>query len=112
MDVINHISKVVVDSPGLPDAEVLDAPGASPYGNQSPHVLNGPRIHEFLQEMHREVFAGRPPGLINIGEMPGTTRGARAPLHRPGARASSTWSSSSSTSTSTRARGASGTWCR
>ncbi len=49
------------------------ARAASPYGNQSPHVLNGPRIHEFLQEMHREVFEGRPPGLINIGEMPGTT---------------------------------------
>ena len=74
MDVINHISKnVVPGSPGLPDAEVSTEPGASPYGNQSPHVLNGPRIHEFLQEMHREVFEGRPPGLINIGEMPGTT---------------------------------------
>ncbi len=74
MDVINHISKnVVPGSPGLPDAEVSPLPGASPYGNQSPHVLNGPRIHEFLQEMHREVFEGRPPGLINIGEMPGTS---------------------------------------
>ena len=74
MDVINHISKnVVPEGPGLPDAEVSTEPGASPYGNQSPHVLNGPRIHEFLQEMHREVFEGRPPGLINIGEMPGTT---------------------------------------
>jgi len=74
MDVINHISKNVVEgSPGLLDAEVSDLPGASPYGNQSPHVLNGPRIHEFLQEMHREVFEGRRDGLINIGEMPGTT---------------------------------------
>ncbi|MGA9746663.1 MAG: alpha-amylase family glycosyl hydrolase, partial [Nocardioides sp.] len=74
MDVINHISKVVVDgAPGLLDAEVSAAPGASPYGNQSPYVLNGPRMHEFLQEMHREVFSGRPPGLIAIGEMPGTT---------------------------------------
>ena len=34
-------------------------------------MLNGPRIHEFLQEMHREVFAGRPPGLLNVGETPG-----------------------------------------
>ena len=34
-------------------------------------VLNGPRIHEFLQEMHREVFAGRPAGLLNVGETPG-----------------------------------------
>ena len=74
MDVINHISKnVVPGSPGLPDAPRCPAePGASPYGNQSPHVLNGPRIHEFLQEMHREVFEPAA-GLINIGEMPGTT---------------------------------------
>ena len=34
-------------------------------------MLNGPRMHEFLQEMHREVFADRPNGLITIGEMPG-----------------------------------------
>ncbi len=27
-------------------------------------------MHEFLHEMHQEVFAGRPPGLITIGEMP------------------------------------------
>ena len=74
MDVINHISKnVVPGTPGLLDAEVSTEPGASPYGNQSPHVLNGPRIHEFLREMHREVFEGRPSGLINIGEMPGTS---------------------------------------
>ncbi len=74
MDVINHISKVTVpEPPGLLDAEVSTAPGASPYGNQGPYVLNGPRMHEFLQEMHREVFAGRPPGLITIGEMPGTS---------------------------------------
>ena len=74
MDVINHISKrVVPGSPGLPEGEVSTAPGASPYGNQSPFVLNGPRIHEFLQEMHREVFADRPAGLIAIGEMPGTS---------------------------------------
>jgi oligo-1,6-glucosidase len=72
MDVINHISKVVVEEPpGLLDAEVSTLPGASPYGNQSPFVLNGPRMHEFLQEMHREVFADRPSGLITIGEMPG-----------------------------------------
>ena len=59
MDVINLISK----------RDLEDAEG----GNASPAVLNGPRIHEFLQEMHREVFAGRPPGLLNVGEMPGTT---------------------------------------
>ncbi len=57
MDVINLISKVV----SLPD---------DPDGNASAYVLNGPRIHEFLQEMHREVFAGRPAGLLNVGETP------------------------------------------
>src|SRR5699024_2684533 len=34
---------------------------------------NGPRIHEFLQEMHREVFAGREADLLTVGEMPGVT---------------------------------------
>ncbi|MEO5853407.1 MAG: alpha-glucosidase [Nocardioides sp.] len=58
MDVINLISKVV----SLPD---------DPAGNASAYILNGPRIHEFLQEMHREVFAGRPAGLLNVGETPG-----------------------------------------
>jgi oligo-1,6-glucosidase len=40
------------------------------WGDKTPYVVNGPRIHEFLHEMHVEVFAGRPPGLITIGEMP------------------------------------------
>ncbi len=57
MDVINLISKVV----SLPD---------DPAGNASAYVLNGPRIHEFLQEMHDAVFAGRPAGLLNVGETP------------------------------------------
>ena len=59
MDVINLISK----DPALPDA---------PGGDGSPHYMCGPRIHEFLQEMHREVFAGRD-GLLTVGEMPGVT---------------------------------------
>jgi len=33
--------------------------------------MNGPRIHEFLQEMNREVL--RDKGLITVGEMPGCT---------------------------------------
>jgi oligo-1,6-glucosidase len=33
----------------------------------------GPRIHEFLQEMHREVFAGRPEPTLTVGEMPDVT---------------------------------------
>jgi oligo-1,6-glucosidase len=59
MDVINMLSK----DPALPDA---------PGGDGSPYYLCGPRIHEFLQEMHREVFAGRPE-LLTVGEMPGVT---------------------------------------
>ena len=66
MDVINLISKVVVDGPsGLQDA----ADPADPFEQ----ARGGPRLHEFLQEMHREVFAGRPTGLLTVGEMPGCT---------------------------------------
>ena len=59
MDVINMISK---------DTSLPDAPG----GDGSPYYQCGPRIHEFLQEMHREVFAGRDE-LLTVGEMPGVT---------------------------------------
>ena len=45
----------------------------SPYAPALPHVNCGPRIHEFLQEMHREVFAGREDRLLTVGEMPGVT---------------------------------------
>jgi len=66
MDVINMISK----DADLPDG--VRAPGAL-YGDGTPHFLSGPRIHEFLQEMHREVFAGRDAELLTVGEMPGVT---------------------------------------
>jgi oligo-1,6-glucosidase len=66
MDVINFISK---------DTSLPDSPAAagSPYADGSPHFVCGPRIHEFLQEMHREVFDGRAGGLLTVGEMPGVT---------------------------------------
>ncbi|MBY5161286.1 glycoside hydrolase family 13 protein [Salsipaludibacter albus] len=66
MDVINLISK----DPELPDGPVM---GGSPYGDGSAHYVCGPRIHEFLQEMHREVFADRTDRLLTVGEMPGVT---------------------------------------
>ncbi len=66
MDVINMISK---DLP-LRDGPLI-APG--PYGDGSPFYIGGPRIHEFLQEMHREVFDGRPEKLLTVGEMPAVT---------------------------------------
>jgi oligo-1,6-glucosidase len=66
MDVIDLISK----DPALPDGAVAD--GAL-YGNGVPYTSCGPRIHEFLQEMHREVFAGRDAELLTVGEMPTVT---------------------------------------
>ena len=66
MDVINLISK----EPALPNGEI--SPGAQ-FGNGFPYFSYGPRIHEFLAEMHQEVFADRDAQLINIGEMPGVT---------------------------------------
>lgn len=66
MDVINLISK----NPSLPDG---DLPLGAPYGNGFPHYSYGPRIHEFLAEMHAQVFTGRDAQLITVGEMPGVT---------------------------------------
>ncbi|GIE77765.1 glucohydrolase [Actinoplanes philippinensis] len=65
MDVINMISKDV----SLPDGR-LNA--GSAYADGSAAFIGGPRLHEFLQEMHREVFEGRD-GLLTVGEMPGVT---------------------------------------
>jgi oligo-1,6-glucosidase len=81
MDVINLISKVTVDGvPGLPEGRISgrDPRGAGvvdtgAWGDTHPHVVNGPRLHEYLQEMHREVFAHRPPGLLTVGETPGAS---------------------------------------
>ncbi|HZG02518.1 MAG TPA: alpha-glucosidase [Streptomyces sp.] len=66
MDVVNLLSK----DPALPDGEV---PDGGRYGDGSPYYVCGPRIHEYLAEMHREVFAGRPGRLLTVGETPGVT---------------------------------------
>ncbi len=63
MDVINLISK----DTALPDGPV--AAGGT-YGDGSASYVCGPRVHEFLAEMHREVFAGHPHRLLTVGEMP------------------------------------------
>jgi oligo-1,6-glucosidase len=70
MDVINMISKDV-----SPDGHLHDGPpiAGTSLGDGSASFICGPRIHEFLQEMHREVFAGRPEVLLAVGEMPGVT---------------------------------------
>jgi oligo-1,6-glucosidase len=60
MDVINYIAKQV---------ELVDGPAAATDGG-SPM---GPQIHDFLQEMHREVFAGRTGEHLTVGEMPGVS---------------------------------------
>jgi oligo-1,6-glucosidase len=69
MDVINMISK----DTSLPDT--VPAPG-SRYGRGDQFFTCGPRNHEFLQEMYREVFAGRDAHdvhVLTVGEMPGVT---------------------------------------
>ncbi|CAM4021265.1 glycoside hydrolase family 13 protein [Alkalicoccus chagannorensis] len=62
MDVINFISK----APGLPDGPRQEK---DPYGDGSPFFMNGPRIHEHLQEMHENVL--RHYDIMTVGEMPG-----------------------------------------
>ncbi|KAF5344793.1 hypothetical protein D9758_014424 [Tetrapyrgos nigripes] len=84
MDVINVISK----TPGLPDAPITD-PGEEyqPGTNDSPLspslsypyssrilllylLMNSPRVHEFLREMHTKVLSHYP--TITVGETPFT----------------------------------------
>ena len=61
MDVIPFISK----QPGLPDLT------PEQLRNQGRVWASGPRVHEFLQEMHREVLA--PYDAVAIGEAAGVT---------------------------------------
>ncbi|MBT2554026.1 alpha-glucosidase [Arthrobacter sp. ISL-5] len=77
MDVINFISK----EESLPDGPRADG---MLYGDGGPHYICGPRIHEFLQEMHQEVFAGRDKDLLTVGEMPGVTLEDAALFTDPG----------------------------
>lgn len=65
MDVINLISK----DPSLPDAAIQD-PNET-YQWPYEHCANGPRVHEFLQEMNREVLS-KYPEAITVGETPFT----------------------------------------
>ena len=64
MDVISMISK----TPQMPNGE--RKPG-SIYGSFAPYVVNGPRVHEFLQEMNREVLSHY--DLLTVGECSGLT---------------------------------------
>lgn len=58
MDVISLISK----ADGLPDGTVL----ASGYGDSNPYCAHGPHVHEYLQEMNREVLSKY--DIMTVGE--------------------------------------------
>lgn len=60
MDVINMISK----DPLYPEGEVMK----TGYTDGSPYYFNGPKVHDYLQEMHQEVLADYE--TITVGEMP------------------------------------------
>ncbi|KAI5887710.1 glycoside hydrolase family 13 protein [Schizophyllum commune H4-8] len=62
MDVINLVSKV----PGLPDASITE-PGER-YQPAAEFYANGPKVHEYIQQMHREVLSKH--DLITVGEAP------------------------------------------
>ncbi len=62
MDVINLISKDQAYPEGQP------IPGTA-LTNGWPYFVNGPRVHEFLQEMQREVLADY--DVMTVGETPG-----------------------------------------
>lgn len=66
MDVINMVSK----DTSLP--ATTPRPG-SLYGPGDQHFTCGPRNHEFLQEMYREVFATRNAHVLTVGETPWVT---------------------------------------
>ena len=63
MDVISMISK----DQSYPDGPVEDGL----YGSFSPYVCNGPRVHEFLQEMNNRVLSHY--DLLTVGEAAGVT---------------------------------------
>lgn len=64
MDTVNMFSKV----PGLPNGKIIKG---YKYGDGSPYFLNGPRIHEYLQEMNKKVLSKY--DIMTVGETPGTS---------------------------------------
>ena len=65
MDVINLISK----DPALPDGKLRE----DGLGDGTPYFSSGPRLHEFLADMKREVFDPHQEALLTVGEMPGVS---------------------------------------
>lgn len=64
MDVINFISKVA----GFPNGEFK--PGKE-YASGSKYYRDGPKIHDYLQEMTQHVLSNY--DVMTVGEMPGVT---------------------------------------
>lgn len=64
MDVINLISK----DQRFPDAEPVLGPDRK-YHPGGKYYVNGPRMHEYLQEIKQKVLVKH--GAITVGEMPG-----------------------------------------
>ncbi|MGP4068625.1 alpha,alpha-phosphotrehalase [Halobacillus sp. B29] len=62
LDVINLISK---------DQKFPNDDGSVAPGDGRKYYTDGPRVHEYMQEMNREVFA--PYDLMTVGEMSSTT---------------------------------------
>ncbi|MGQ7295346.1 alpha-glucosidase [Quadrisphaera sp. KR29] len=71
MDVINFISKRYDADGSLPDGAPW--PDGGLWGDGGPFFMTGPRLHEYLAELRREVFAGREGQFLTVGEMPGIT---------------------------------------
>ncbi|MDX6323653.1 MAG: oligo,6-glucosidase, partial [Nocardioidaceae bacterium] len=68
MDVINLISK----DPAFPDGKLRE----DGLGDGTPYFSSGPRIHDFLAQMKREVFDPHQEAVLTVGEMPGVTAAA------------------------------------
>ncbi len=62
MDVISMISK----TEDMPDGEVKGL-----YGDFAPYCVHGPRVHQYLKEMNREVLSKY--DLMTVGETAGVT---------------------------------------
>ncbi|KAI1813262.1 glycoside hydrolase family 13 protein [Poronia punctata] len=73
LDVINLISK----DPQYPDAEIVlgDEKGKYQYQPGLKYFVNGPRLHDYLKEMHDRVLSryGGDDAVITVGEMPGVS---------------------------------------
>ena len=82
MDVVNFISKDVGPDGSLPDGIVT--PATAPYGDGAAGFICGPRIHEYLAEMHREVFAGLDARADHRRGDARRDRRAGGAVHRPG----------------------------